>query len=253
MSVEHSSYLFLVPLFFLVAFLYSSVGHGGASAYLAIFALFGITGPHIAPIVLTLNIIVACISFISFRFKGHFSAKLLLPFVITSIPLAYIGALVKINKELFNLILGIALILASIRVFMPSALKQPSWLRSTLAIYAFCLIAGGILGFLAGLIGIGGGVFLSPLILLFGLANAKSTAGISSAFIVLNSVSGLIGHFTAGYLLHPMLILLALVVLGGGIAGSFLGSRKIPESLLRKLLAVVLMVAGFKLLLTLTI
>lgn len=236
-------------LFVLVALLYASVGHGGASGYLALFTLFGITTPAIAPVVLVLNIIVASTSFWHYRAKGHFSARMLIPFVTLSIPFAFIGGALHISERLFALILGIALLMSALRIITLRGNQPNDRQPSDKTLWLFGLPTGAILGMLSGITGIGGGVFLSPVLVLTGWASVKQSAALASAFIVVNSIGGLIGQLTRTSLsLEALLPLVAVVVVGGAI-GSYLGATRLSHRWLQVILSIVLLSAGTKLLL----
>jgi uncharacterized membrane protein YfcA len=238
----------LLPLFLIASFLYSSVGHGGASAYLAISALVGLSRDEIAPIALMLNIVVAGMGFWNYWRAGHFNGRLLLPFVITSAPAAFLGGSLTISPRVFAALLGVTLLLAAARLLGLGRELQPQWEAVPKIIWPVGLGIGCALGLLAGLIGVGGGIFLSPLLLFLSWADAKRTAAVSSAFIVLNSVSGLLGqslrHTPQWGLALP---LLASVIVGSGL-GSRLGAQRFSSVLIQRLLGAVLLVASFKLL-----
>ena len=242
-----SETIILVPLFFLAAFLYSSVGHGGASAYLAILVLAGYPREAIAPTVLALNILVTLLGTINYYRAGHFDARLLLPFIFTSIPAAYVGGSMRVSEEIFSLILGLTLLVAGVRLVIftkPIAAKQA---LSRRLLFGAGLPVGFALGFLAGLIGIGGGIFLSPLLLFMGWADAKKTAALSAAFILLNSLSGLTAHVVKGTAEWTLLGVLAIAVLAGGGIGSYIGAFRILPITLQRILGAVLLLAAFKL------
>ncbi len=238
----------LAPLYLLAAFLYSTVGHGGASAYLALAALVGLSREAMVPIALALNVLVTSLGLWHYGRAGYFSARLLLPFVVTSVPLAFVGGSLEIPPRLFALLLGITLLLAALRLL--------GWGRAVAApeakprlLWPLGLGLGALLGFLAGLIGVGGGIFLSPLLLFLGWADAKRTAAVSAAFIGLNSLSGLVAHALRGSPDWGLLLpLLAAVAVGGGM-GSRLGARRFSPVVIQRLLGAVLAVAATKLLL----
>jgi uncharacterized membrane protein YfcA len=241
-----SDLLWLLPLFLLAATLYASVGHGGASAYLAILVLAGYARPEIAPTVLILNILVTAAGFTNYYRAGHFSPRLLWPFIMASIPAAYLGGMMPLSQAVFSGILGVTLFIAGLRFLLftkpilPRPPIDPKW------IYGIGLPLGLVLGFLAGLIGIGGGIFLSPLLLLMGWADAKQTAAVSAAFIILNSLSGLGAHALRGTIHLELAVPLGITVLIGGQIGSWWGARKVPPAVLQQVLGIVLLTASLK-------
>jgi len=239
----------LLPLFFLVAVLYSSVGHGGASGYLALFALSGMASLEVVPGVLVLNIVVAGISFLNYWKSGHFSFPLLLPFVMTSIPAAYLGGRMNVGDEVFRLVLGSVLLLVAARLLVIREIRQRPGSVDRVQRWVIAAPMGLFLGFLSGMVGIGGGVFLSPVILFLGWAEMKGTASVSSAFIVLNSMAGLLGHIGRGTATTPPIAIIIVAVVLGGLFGSRLGARHLSSKHLQIALGLVLVVAGGKLIL----
>ncbi len=236
----------IYPLLFIVACLYSSVGHGGASGYLALFAIFGIVSSALAPIALVLNIIVASTSFLIYHHSGYFTLRLLLPFIVSSIPAAFLGGWITITDEVFGFLLGSILLLTGLRLlFSPVVEKKVQVTGRT--IWFLGVPIGLVLGGVAGMIGIGGGVFLSPIILLLGWADVKRTAAVSAAFIVLNSISGLTGHIVRGNLIFEPILPIGGIVIAGALIGSYLGAKSIPQRYLQLALGIVLVVASLKL------
>ena len=242
MSVE----LFYVILFF-VAFLYAAVGHGGASGYLALMALYGIAPEEMKPTALVLNVFVSLTSFIQYYRGGYFSKKLFIPIAAASIPLAFIGGMITVEENIYKRILGILLLFPVIRFFFfknvgDSELKSHN---TTIAV-----VTGGVVGLLSGMIGIGGGIILSPILLLLHWTNQKQTAAISAAFIFVNSVAGLGGMITQGISFTGDMMMYIAVAFTGGLLGAYLGSKKFNQNVLKYVLATVLLVASYKLLLT---
>ncbi|WP_423128215.1 sulfite exporter TauE/SafE family protein [Gaoshiqia sp. Z1-71] len=236
-------FLFLLILL-VISFLYASVGHGGASGYLALMALFGMEASVMRPSALTLNLFVSFIAFFSFYQGGYLRWKLLFPFIITSIPMSYWGAGISIDQRLYKYLLGICLIAGIGRMlFMPD--EGP--VQNKKVPFPAGLVAGAALGFISGLIGIGGGVILSPLLILFRWADQKETAAVSSVFIFLNSASGLLGLNGSGPVIGADLLTWVAVAVIGGIAGSAAGSFKLNPSSLKYILAGVLLMASIKL------
>jgi uncharacterized protein len=234
-------------LLFIVAFLYSSVGHGGASGYLALMALFSIAPEVMKPTALLLNLFVSLTSFIQFYRGKHFNWKLFLPFALASVPMAFVGGRVKVESVLYKKLLGLLLLIPIARfLFFPNIAsgdfkKANTWLS---------LVIGAAIGFLSGLIGIGGGIILSPVILLLKWADQKQTAAISALFIFVNSCSGLVGQLTKGIYFSTDMVAYVVVAFVGGLAGAYFGALKFGQNILKYLLAAVLVLAAYKLLFT---
>jgi uncharacterized protein len=231
----------------IMAFLYASVGHGGASGYHAIMALFAIESILMKSTALTLNIFVAGISFYYYKKAGYFKWKVFFPFALGSIPLAYLGGTISIQEEIYKGILGVFLIFAVIKM-LGFIGKEKNELKELP--FSIGLILGGVLGFISGLIGIGGGIILSPILLLFRWAKMKEAAAISALFIFVNSISGLFGiiHSRNYTPINNIGIWIVIAVIGATF-GSYLGSKKMTNKGVRYLLAFVLLVASIKLLL----
>lgn len=239
--------ILLAALFFVAALLYASVGHGGGSAYLAVMALAGVSPQAMRPTALLLNVLVAGIGTAQFARAGHFSARLFWPFAAGSIPLAFLGGMIAVPGVIYRQLLGGVLLFAAARLaFRVRATAAPG--RRPMPI-ALAIPVGAALGLLAGLTGVGGGIFLSPLLLIGRWAEPKTTAAVSAAFILVNSIAGLLGRLPSIGHLPPALPAWAAAVVVGGVLGSGAGSRRLASLTLRRLLAVVLVVAGVKLLL----
>ena len=239
-----SAQIFIPVLLLIVAFLYASVGHGGASGYIAVLTLFNIAMPVYKPVVLVLNIIIAGIAFIQFYRAGYFKWKLAWPFLVTSIPAAFIGSQFKTSEHVYNLILGIALLFPIIRLLSKSpaektAIKQVQLLPA--------LIWGAVIGLAAGFLNIGGGIFLSPVIILLAWGNTKDAAAVSSLFIVCNSTAGLAaaGLSSSSFTTTSFVWIGAAVI--GGLTGAYLGSHRFKLTTVRYILATVLCIAAVKL------
>jgi uncharacterized protein len=236
--------IFIPLLLLLVAFLYASVGHGGASGYIAVLTLFSIPLQVYKPVVLVLNIIIASIAFIQFYRAGYFKWNLAWPFLITSIPCAYIGSQFKTSEHVYNLILGIALVFPVIRLLM----STPKEKKETKELYLpAALLWGAIIGLASGFLNIGGGIFLSPVIILLAYGNTKDAAAVSSLFIVCNSGAGLAaaGLSSNSFTNTSYMWIAAAVV--GGLAGAYLGSHKFKLTTVRYILSAVLCIAAVKL------
>jgi len=230
-------------LVFSIAFLYASVGFGGASGYLAVMSLFEVPAPIAASTALSLNVVVAGAAFANYARHGHLRQRLLWPFVFTSIPAAFLGGTLNIGQLTYQILLNAVLFYLGLRLLFadnqgPSGrpLKTPSW--------SLALTSGVILGLLSGMLGIGGGIFLSPLILLAGWGDTKQAAASSAGFILLNSVGGLAGRAWSGTLQYgPLGGILILLGLAGGLAGSYLGVRYLSRQTIRRILGVVMLIA----------
>ena len=234
-------------LLFLVAFLYSSVVHGGASGYLALMAIFSFAPGVMKPTALLLNLFVSLTSFIQFYRGKHFNWKIFLPFAITSVPMAYVGGLITVDDNIYKKILGILLIIPIIR-FLVFANIQVEEIKKANVVLS--LLIGAAIGFLSGLIGIGGGIILSPVLLLLKWTDMKQTAAISALFIFVNSLSGLAGQLQKGINFSADMYAYVAIAFAGGICGAYFGSLKFKSNILKYMLAVVLIVAAYKLLFT---
>lgn len=239
-------YLFYILLFF-VAFLYASVGHGGASGYLALMAIFSIAPDVMKPTALLLNLFVSLTSFIQFYRGGYFRMKLFLPFALASVPMAFVGGLVSVDAVVYKKILGVLLLIPVIRFLFFSNIKVEDRKRVNIMI---AVLIGAAIGFLSGLIGIGGGIILSPILLLMRWTDMKQTAAISALFIFVNSLSGLAGQLTKGIHFTPDMYLYVVIAFAGGLFGAYYGSLKFNQNILKNALAFVLLIAVYKLLLT---
>lgn len=239
--------LYALPLFGIIAYLYASVGHGGASGYLALFAVLGVADPAIVPAALMLNILVAGMGTAQYYSAGYFRGDMLLPFVVASIPAAFAGGMIDVPRPLFSALLGAALLFSAWRLLFLRVSGEHIRELHGRALWLRALPLGAALGFLAGMTGIGGGVFLSPLLLLLRWADIRHTAALSAAFIVLNSLSGLSGHLMR-VSVDPLDVLPLMAVVGlGGYFGSRAGAVTFKPRTVRFILAVVLMLAGGKL------
>jgi uncharacterized protein len=236
----------LAASIFVVAALYSSVGHAGASGYIAVMSLFSLAPASIKPTALVLNILVASLASWQFARAGHMSLQRLWPFALLSVPMAFVGGYLTLPIAAFKLLLG-AVLLYSAAHFL---LFKPSERTATAAPLWLALVCGAAIGLLSGLTGTGGGIFLSPLLLLMGWASTKETAATSALFILLNSVAGLLGNLASTALLPSFIWPLLVCAAVGGFIGSRMGANKASAVLIRRLLAAVLLIAGAKLLLT---
>jgi uncharacterized protein len=265
--MDSTDVLLLSLLILLAAALYSSVGHGGASGYLAAMALFGLAPAVMRPTALCLNLLVSSLGAFRFWRAGHFRWRTFWPFAATSVPAAYVGGAITLPTTLYKQLVGLALLFAAVRLFLHArkltgandatprhasaderaaktadeeadARDAPLWLA---------MLLGVLIGLLSGLTGVGGGIFLSPLLLLAGWAGVRQTAAVSAAFIFVNSAAGLLGNAAGVRSVSAALPYFALAALAGGIVGTEFGSRRLAPLWVRRLLAVVLVVAGLKL------
>jgi uncharacterized membrane protein YfcA len=233
---------FLAVLFCIVAFIYSSVGLGGGSSYTALMAIFGVSTLAIPMISLSLNLFVTSVGSFNFIRNKHAKIKLILPFLISSIPMAYLGGSLKLQKEIFYWVLLISLVFVAVRIYI--------WQNTTIKLnlnqngkIIISLIVGSILGLVAGIVGIGGGIYLVPLILILRLGTEKEAAACGAIFICLNSFSGLLSRFQYNSIDLTNYIPLIVAVLAGGTLGSFMGSFKFSPKVMEKILGAVIIVA----------
>lgn len=243
MLQNENIYIFLLILP-VVSFLYASIGHGGASGYLALMSLFSFAPESMKPTALILNVFVASVSFYYYYKEGYFNKKLFLTFAIASTPLAFIGGTLEIDASLYKKILAVLLIFAILKMLKKHG--KESYQIKDIKLWQGVLV-GGSIGFFSGLIGIGGGIILSPIILLFHWGKMKQAAAVSALFIWVNSVSGLIGQLSSGVTIEKELFVLVAIALIGGVLGAYYGSEKINNQKLRYILAFVLIIACAKL------
>lgn len=234
----------LFLLVFVVAVLYSSAGFGGASGYLLAMSFFDIPANVMSSTALVLNIFVSTVSFTNYFRAGHFRPKLLLPFLITSIPAAFLGGTFKLSDQTYSILLYMVLTYLALRMtFFPVLSDKADWTPRPVPLFA-ALISGAVIGFLSGMIGIGGGIFLSPLIILLGWGNSKQAAASAGAFIAINSVSGLVGRFSNGtFSLGEFGIPLLVIGLLGALIGSQLGAVRFSGAGVRRALGIILCIA----------
>jgi len=236
----------LLPLslgIFVIAILYSSVGHAGASGYIAVMSLFSLAPEFIKPAALTLNIFVASITFYQFYRAGHFRWPLFWPFIVLSIPMAFLGGYLNLPTRIFNVVIGLILLFSAARFILDMRPDTPKGPPSKTA----AVSSGGGIGLLAGLTGTGGGIFLTPLLLMMRWATAKNAAAVSALFILFNSIAGLAGNITATLSLPVFALPMVIASVAGGSIGSWMGSRQISHIGIKRLLATVLLIAGLKL------
>jgi uncharacterized protein len=241
----------LAVLIFAAALLYSSVGHAGASGYLAAMALVGVAPDVMKPTALALNILVATIATTRYYRAGYFSWSALWPFAIGSIPMSFVGGATTLPGYVYKPAVGLVLFYAAYRLFrstLGGAREAPDKGISVPTLPA--VVWGGAIGLLAGLTGTGGGIFLSPLLLFTGWAGTRPTSGTSAAFILANSIAGLAGSYSSVQYLPGAIPVWAVAAGIGGLIGSEIGSRHLQSNGIRRALAVVLVIAGLKLMLT---
>ena len=228
-----------------IAFLYAMVGHGGASGYLVLLTLLGHPPAEVRPAALLLNLCVSAIATVQFARAGHFRWNLFWPFAIASVPMSYIGAGVDLDPVLYTRILALCLLVAVARLFgLFGAWKQNA--RTINLPLALCI--GAAIGLLSGMIGIGGGILLSPLLLLLRWCDAKGAAAVSAPFILVNSAAGMLRAFGTGEWLTSEVMLWTVVAVLGGVIGSAIGAQRIGNARLRQVLGGVLLFASIKLL-----
>lgn len=230
-----------------VAMLYSSVGHGGASGYIAILALFSLSPEVIRPIALSLNVVVAGFATWRFSREGYVDWRSAIPIILASMPLAFVGGSVELPGNIYRPLLG-ALLIASATYMVWSVTRSPKHYDNAKRKLPMIgsVSAGGAIGFFSGLSGIGGGVLLSPLFLISGWSGARQTAGIAAVFILFNSLAGLAGNFSSANTIPAQLMPWALMVFLGSVVGTGLGVRSFPVKPLVMILAAAVLVSGLK-------
>jgi hypothetical protein len=247
--VEPTILLLLAAAMLVASFVYASVGHGGASAYIAAMALAGVAPAEMRPIALALNIVVSSLAAYKFWRAGHFRWRLFWPFAAVSIPFAYLGGAITLPGNLYKIVVGVVLVYAAWQLWRSGrageemkALREPA--------VPLAMAIGAAMGLLSGLTGVGGGIFLSPLLLMLGWAGTKQTSAVAAPFILVNSMAGLTAGFVAGTAALPQSTwALAAAVLVGGWLGAEYGSRRFANPVVRRVLAAVLAVAGSKMVL----
>jgi hypothetical protein len=231
----------------LIAFLYSSVGHAGASGYIAVMTLFGLAPAIIKPSSLVLNILVASLTAFQFWRAGHFSWSLFWPFAVLSVPFAFLGGYINLPTRWFKILVGVVLLYSAFRFLFAAKTKDEEISPPN---QPLALLTGAGLGLLSGLTGTGGGIFLTPLMIFFRWSKTKTASAVSALFILVNSVSGLLGNISSTKQLPFFALPVAASAIAGGAFGSYLGSQQFSVAFIKKLLAVVLLIAGYKLVFT---
>lgn len=232
--------------FAVIAALYAAVGHGGASGYLALMALAGFEPAMMKPTALVLNLIVALVGTAAFARAGHFSWRLFWPFAVVAAPFAWLGGTLSLHPTTFRWLVAAALAFAAIRLFLPAPARAEVRRPPVWAI----VIGGAAIGFFSGLIGVGGGIFLTPLLLFCRWADTKTAAAVSAPFIFVNSAAGLFGHTASLHELPAAWLWFAVAAVAGGLLGARWGSHLAKPAQLRPALAVVLAIASLKLVIT---
>jgi len=242
MDLSTSTTVIISIAVFAAAFSFAIAGHTGASAYLAIFGLLDLAPNEIKPSVLSLNILVGIVAVYKFSRAGHFSWRLIWPFILTSIPFSFLGGLITLPTPIYRILVGVVLVYAALRMLFDAPNKNatpqdlpPIWLS---------LLLGAGIGFTGGLIGIGGGILLSPILLLANWASPQLTAGTIAVFVLVNSISGLLGHWSTSMYLPPQLPIWGLFALVGGWIGAEIGSRRLSATTIRRMLGLILLISG---------
>ncbi len=236
-------YIFF-PLLFIISLLYSSVGHGGASGYIALMTIFNFAPDAIKPIALFLNLIASAIAFYQYYKAGFFNFKKFIPLVIFSIPFAFLGGKLNLPHQYYYFLLSTFLIFSIYKLLIPSAKYEGKNIQPSLYILLFL---GAVIGFLSGLLGIGGGILLTPILIFFNWSSIKESAAISAAFIFVNSFSGLLAQKNIGVYFNTDIFIYGIIVLVAAIIGSYFGAKKWDVVLVKKVLATVLFIAIIKL------
>lgn len=232
-------------LFLIIATLYSSVGHAGASGYLAVMALLSFAPATIKPTSLILNIVVALIASVNFIRAGRFDRKIFTSFIVTAMPMAFIGGYISISPKYFKLVAGCFLLISAHLLVIKQYIKPPSESPREMPLQ-WGLVFGAMIGLVSGLIGVGGGIFLSPILLIGNWITVKNASGVAALFILFNSMAALAGHMTALYTIDYDMFYWIMAVLIGGIAGSYLGTIRFNNKIIITCLWIVLLSAGLK-------
>ncbi len=236
-------------LIFFVAILYSSVGHGGASGYLAVLSFFAVSPEKMSTTALMLNVLVAGLATWSYYRAKHLSMKLAWPFILASIPAAFVGGTIRISEKTYFLLLALVLVFAAFRLAFSSRAGGDQAAEKSVNPRISLPVGAGI-GVLSGIVGVGGGIFLSPIMLLMKWASVKQTAAVSALFIVVNSLAGLGGRVLRGSFDMSTSIPIVVAAFAGGLIGSYFGASKFSGFVLRRILGIVLVIAAFKLIVT---
>ena len=232
---------YLLPiLFFFVALIYSSIGLGGGTSYIALMTIFGISYHTIPSTSLVLNLVVTFIGMISFWYNGHGRLDLVIPLLIISIPMAYLGGLLTLPENIFRVILLITLIIVAVRIYLFQQLQFRFKISGN---QKYIVIIGGVLGFISGVIGIGGGIYLVPLLIIFGLASEKESAAAGSTFIWFNSLAGITARQQSGIIDTDFILPLIGSVAVGGVTGSYLGASQYNEKTIQNIMGFVIVIA----------
>ena len=242
MSLEYE--ILIALCMFAGAALYTTVGHAGASAYIAIMALFGLAPEVMRPTALVLNILVALYASWRYTSAGLFRWRTLWPVLIGAMPMAFVGGSIQLPGQYYRPLIGVVLLFAATRLIWPSASAVNQPVKDTPI--AWGIPCGILIGLLSGLTGTGGGIFLSPLILFMGWSDTRTASGVAAVFILCNSVAGLMGNFASVRALPPELPLFAAAALGGAVIGTMLGIKRFANATILKALGLVLAIAGAK-------
>lgn len=240
--------LIIAAAILLMAALYSSVGHAGASGYLAVMALAGLAPAVMKPTALMLNILVATLATVRFYRAGYFSWRVLLPFALSSVPFAFVGGALTLPGSVYQKVVGLALLFAAYMLWRRAAAQAVAEARPVPLPAAVAL--GAVIGLLSGITGVGGGIFLSPILLLAGWAETRQASGVAAAFILVNSLAGLAGHLASVRAVPESIYLWGAAAVVGGLVGTELGRRRLATVTLRRVLSAVLVIAGLKMMLT---
>ena len=239
------SFYLVILLFFLVAFLYSSVGHGGASGFIAVMVLVQVSMTMVKPAALILNILVSSMATYQYYRSNYFNKNIFIPLVITSIPFAFLGSLLHVSQYLFKILLGLCLVIAVGRMlFVNSKMESNENKKMPIGV---ALFIGASIGLVSGMIGIGGGIILSPILILANWSSQKQAAAISAPFILVNSISGITGASIAGFSLPDDFVFWVIAAVAGGAIGSYLGARKYNQLAIKYVLSLVMLIAATKL------
>lgn len=246
LPIDWPTLLALIPLTFLVAAAYSSVGLGGGTGYLAIMTLLGVPSENLASTALLLNIVVTATALLRYGIAGRIDLTLFMPFLLPAVPLSFVAGLWAVHGRLFDAILAVVLVVVALATAYSARSQEATSRPRPSHLWTVGPLTGGLVGFVSGLLGVGGGVFLGPIVLLLRWAGPKEVAAMNSLFILVVSLAGLMAHGIRGSISLCLVVPLVISVLLGGLLGSHLGETRLSARALKRIFAVIILVAAIR-------